>query len=132
VESAVERPAVEAVSFVPAVPDRRLWRGHNPALGLAGELSRRWQLQLVAALTRAGHPRRQRGLPLSERRRNVAGAFVGTATVPNSVVLVDDVYTTGATVSEAGRALRRAGCGRVEVVTFARALRHRGRAAAVR
>lgn len=132
VESALERPDAEAITFVPAVSDRRLWRGHNPSLALAGELARRWQLPLVASLTRSGHPRRQRGLPIAGRRRNVAGAFLGAQPVPGSVVLVDDVYTTGATVSEAARALRLTGCGRVEVVTFARALGHRGPGIAVR
>jgi predicted amidophosphoribosyltransferase len=132
VESTVDRPDTDAITFVPAVPERRLWRGHNPALGLARELSERWQLPLVASLARAGRPRRQRGLPPAERRRNVSGAFAGAAPAPGSVVLVDDVYTTGATVSEAARALGAGGCGRVEVVTFARALGHRGAGPAVR
>jgi predicted amidophosphoribosyltransferase len=45
--------------------------------------------------------------------------------VPRSLVLVDDVYTTGATANAAASALRRAGARRVEVVTFARAIRIR-------
>ncbi len=71
-------------------------------------------------------PPRQRGLPHAERRRNVAGAFRGRGPLPGSAVLVDDVYTTGATVSEAARALGAVGADRVEVVTFARALGQRG------
>jgi len=126
VASAVARPAVDAIAFVPAVPDRRRWRGHNPARALARELSLRWELPVVDALVRSGRPRRQRGLPHAERRRNVAGAFRGRGPLPGSAVLVDDVYTTGATVSEAARALRSAGADRVEIVTFARALRQRG------
>jgi predicted amidophosphoribosyltransferase len=43
--------------------------------------------------------------------------------VPKTVVLVDDVYTSGATVSAAATALRKGGARRVEVVTFARAVR---------
>jgi ComF family protein len=132
VESAVERPAVDAITFVPAVADRRRWRGHNPAAALAAELARRWQLPLGGTLARSGRPRRQRGLPLAERRRNVAEAFRGVGRVPAALVLVDDVYTTGATVSEAARALRSAGAEHVEVVTFARALGRRGAGIAVR
>ena len=50
------------------------------------------------------------------------GAFLATRSPP-AVVLVDDVYTTGATANAAASALRRAGARRVEVVTFARAVR---------
>jgi predicted amidophosphoribosyltransferase len=53
----------------------------------------------------------------------VRGAFRATARAPASLVLVDDVYTSGATVSAAASALRKAGARRVEVVTFARAVR---------
>jgi predicted amidophosphoribosyltransferase len=54
---------------------------------------------------------------------NVRGAFVAGRTVPRTAVLVDDVYTTGSTASEAARALRAGGARRIEVVTFARAVR---------
>jgi predicted amidophosphoribosyltransferase len=62
-------------------------------------------------------------LTLAERRKNVAGAFVARHRVPRRLVLVDDVYTTGATVSAGASALRKAGAVRVDVVTFARAVR---------
>jgi predicted amidophosphoribosyltransferase len=55
----------------------------------------------------------------------VAGAFRATGRVSRRVALVDDVYTTGSTVAAAASALRRAGARRVEVVTFARAVRRR-------
>lgn len=119
----VERPRAYTVSFVPADADRRLSRGHNPAERLARELAVRWQLPVVPLLARAPGVRPQRGLPLGERRRNVRGAFEPTAPAPGTLVLVDDVYTSGATVSAAASALRKAGARRVEVVTFARAVR---------
>ena len=98
-------------------------RGYHPAQQLGAELSRLWSLTLLSALGRTRAPKRQRGLSLAERRRNVAGSFAATGQVPGTVALVDDVYTSGSTASAAASALRRAGARRVEVVTFARAVR---------
>jgi predicted amidophosphoribosyltransferase len=64
-------------------------------------------------------------LTRDQRRRNVAAAFAARPGVPARVVLVDDVYTTGATANAAASALRQAGARRVEVVTFARTIRLR-------
>jgi competence protein ComFC len=119
----LQRPPAYTVSFVPADDDRRLRRGHNPAERLASELGRRWQLPVVPLLRRAPGGRPQRGLPLAERRKNVRGAFTATGRAPTRLVLVDDVYTSGATVSAAASALRKAGARRVDVVTFSRAVR---------
>lgn len=116
-------PAANVLTFVP--PDRERWlaRGYHPAERLAVALGRHWGLPSESLLVRKGRSRRQRGLPLAERRRNVAGAFVAAAGLGGTVVLVDDVYTSGSTASAAAAALRSAGAHRVEVVTFARALR---------
>ena len=119
----VAPPAVDAVAFVPPDGDRSLKRGHHPAERLARELGRRWQLPVVDAIARTRDPRRQRGLSLAARRANVRGAFVAPREVPRRLVLVDDVYTTGSTVSAAASALRKGGAVRVDVVTFARAVR---------
>jgi predicted amidophosphoribosyltransferase len=119
----VPRPAVDALSFVPPDGDRNLRRGHHPAERLARELARGWELPVQPLLGRSGSPRRQRGLTLAERRRNVRGAFRATRPAPATVCLVDDVYTSGATASAAAQALRKGGAARVEVVCFARAVR---------
>ena len=122
VAEVVERPAAP-VTFVPADPDRGLKRGHHPAERLARELGARWQLPVQPLLARPSAQRRQRGLSLAERRQNVRGAFVAKRPVPGAVTLVDDVYTSGATANAAASALRKAGARRVEVVSFARAVR---------
>ena len=110
-------PAAEVVTFVPPDRGRRLERGYHPAEQLARAVASAWGLPCESLLVRAGGAR-QRGLSRSERRRNVAHAFTGDAG-GRRVVLVDDVYTTGATAHAAAQALRTA----VEVVTFARAMR---------
>lgn len=122
VAAVVERPEVDALVPVPPDHDRLLWRGHHPAAALAVGLGESWELPVTGALLRARSATRQRGLSLPERRRNVRGAFVARAS-PKRVALVDDVYTTGATVAAAASALRQAGAARVVVISFARALR---------
>jgi predicted amidophosphoribosyltransferase len=116
-------PGEVVLTFVPPDGDRRLRRGYHPAEALAAALAAAWRLPCEPLLARSGTSRRQRGLSLPERRRNVAGVFrARTATGPR-VVLVDDVYTSGATANAAASALRAAGARQVAVVTFARTLR---------
>lgn len=122
VADTVRMPPADVVTFVPADRRRSGARGHHPAERLAHAIADLWQLPFQPLLVRAGTSRRQRGLSLVERRRNVAGAFSSHA-VSNTVLLVDDVYTSGATVSAAASALRSAGANAVYVVTFARAIR---------
>jgi ComF family protein len=119
----VERPAADVITYIPPDRVRQLERGHHPAERLADELAERWGIEAGALLRRVGVVRRQTGLPRAERRRNVRDAFGAAATSPARVVLVDDVYTTGATAAAAAAELRRAGARHVEVVTFARAVR---------
>lgn len=122
VEEVVPPPSVQLITFVPADGDRSVQRGHHPPERLARELGRRWGLPVAPLLGRTRPVRPQRGLPRGERRRNVRGAFRGRP-ARGSILLVDDVYTTGATVAAAASALRAAGATRVDVVTFARAVR---------
>jgi predicted amidophosphoribosyltransferase len=122
VAATIERPRTEVLAFVPADVDRGLRRGHHPAEALAQELGSGWRLPIAPLLRRPRPLRAQRGLTLAERRRNVAGAFTASES-PGRVALVDDVYTTGATVHAAASALRAAGARHVEIVTFARAVR---------
>jgi ComF family protein len=119
----LEPPPAALVTWIPPVHDRLLERGHSTAEQLARELARGWTLDHRAVLARTRFVEAQRGLGLAERRRNVAGVFRAHGPLPARVCLVDDVYTTGATVSAAATALRKAGAREVHVVTLARALR---------
>ena len=119
----VERPRAAAIAYVPGEADRTMWRGINTAEALATELARLWDVPLERSLRRSGRAPRQRGLSRAARRANVRWAFEARGRAPRRVVLVDDVYTTGATVAAAATELRRAGARSVDVVTFARAVR---------
>ena len=123
VAETLARPGVAALAFVPADAERTSRRGHKPAEMLARELGRLWELPVESLVRRLRAVERQRGLGLRERRRNVAGVFGPARAAPVRVCLIDDVYTSGATAAAAASALRKAGARRVEVVTFARAVR---------
>jgi predicted amidophosphoribosyltransferase len=116
-------PAADAITYVPPDPVRQLHRSRHPAESLADELGRRWQLELTGLLARTGGAERQATLPRARRRANVQGSFRALAAAPPRVLLIDDIYTTGATASAAASALRSAGARRVDVITFARAVR---------
>lgn len=111
---------------VPLHRDRLRWRGFNQAHLLARRLGRRCGVPVDPfLLVRARPTPPQVGLDEADRRRNVAGAFVAPrplALAGRSTLLVDDVYTTGATVEECARVLKRAGARRVDVLVLARAV----------
>jgi predicted amidophosphoribosyltransferase len=123
VTDVVALPRADALSFVPGEGDRVGWRGVNTAEALARALAGVWELPVVPLLARTRRVRPQRGLPREARRANVRDAFRAPRAAPRAVALVDDVYTTGATVSAAARELKKAGARTVHVVTFARTVR---------
>ena len=99
-------------------------RGYNQALELARPLARALGVPLCHdALRRARATPAQTGLDAKMRRRNLRGAFAVAPGFewPDHVALFDDVMTTGATLGEATRTLRRAGVGRVDAWALARA-----------
>jgi ComF family protein len=123
VTDAVPAPAVECLVPVPGDPERAWRRGDVPARTLAAELALLWALPLHDVLVRSRALQRQRGLSLDARRKNVRGSVDARSSMPPDVCVVDDVYTSGATVDACARACRRAGARRVRVVTLARAVR---------
>jgi predicted amidophosphoribosyltransferase len=107
---------------VPATARERRERGFFPAGELASELARRaggrYSRRLLSKIRETD---RQASLPLARRSDNVRGAF-RSRPAPAAVVLVDDVATSGATLSACARVLKRRGARCVDAVAFARAL----------
>jgi ComF family protein len=103
---------------------RRQWgRAFNQSELLAEELSRRTGLPMMRALRRVRSTATQAGLTNAARRRNVTGAFacMRAATVKGkSILLIDDVMTTGSTAAACAVVLKRAGVKKVALLTLAR------------
>ena len=111
---------------VPLHPERERERGFNQALLLARELARLSGLTFDEhSVVRRVHTERHRaGMDAKARRQSVVEAFAvrhPKLVAGQSVLLVDDVFTTGATVSACAEALRKAGTEEVLVLTLARA-----------
>ena len=118
-----EAPAVDLLVPVPLHPRRLRQRGFNQAALLAYRLGRRTGLPFHPdALTRVRWTPPQVTLERETRLRNLRGAFalaVPEAVAERRVGLVDDVYTTGATVRECARVLKQGGARTVTVLTLA-------------
>ncbi len=112
----------ELITPVPLHSTRLRQRGYNQSLELARPLSRRLNIPLnYACCRRVKLTAPQSDLERGERRRNIRGAFEVTVRFQDThIVLVDDVVTTGSTVSELAREFKRAGAKQVDVWAVAR------------
>lgn len=119
VGSLVER-RYERVVAVPMHPSRRRMRGFNQAEVLAQEVAGFIGVEVSGGFEVLRRVRDQVELSAVERRRNVHGAFRFGGRIKGTVLLVDDVFTTGATMSECASELIRAGAGEVHAVSFCR------------
>ena len=118
---------IDVVAAMPSTLWHRFDRGYNQCAYLARALAKRLEKPYAPfALRRKGRPKRQGGLSEEERRTNVIGTFGvlrPRAIAGKTVMVVDDIMTTGSTLSECAAELKRAGAARVWCVTLARSLR---------
>jgi ComF family protein len=117
-------PAPDLVVPVPLHVRRLLGRGYNQSTELARVLGRALSRPVArAALVRTRHTVPQTRLGMRERRENIRDAFAASPEQVSgrTILLVDDVYTTGATLTECARTLLGAGAAGVEVLVLARA-----------
>ncbi len=118
-------PDAEIAAAVPLHRRRLARRGFNRSRFLAKYAAQTLDIPLnLDALTRIRYTRPQVELSQAEREANVKGAFAveGDVFEGRRVLLVDDVYTTGATVRECAKVLKKAGAEKVYVLTVARAV----------
>jgi ComF family protein len=117
----VQGEGIDRVIPVPLSGARLRSRGYNQAAEIARPLAR-GKLDLDTCV-RERDARPQMELPWDERRRNIRGAFRCRGSVIGaSIAVVDDVMTTGATLDELARTLKRAGAARVVNWVVARTL----------
>lgn len=117
----------QAVLPVPLHPRRLRSRGFNQALEIARPLSRALSLPMLTdTVHRHRDTQPQAEQSARQRERNIRGAFVpGKPVAYQCVAIVDDVMTSGHTVSEIAKLLRQAGVGQIEVWCVARAWPHK-------
>lgn len=117
---------VDALQPVPMHWLKRLGRGYNQAALIARQLSRATGIPTADALRAVRGHGSQTRRTAGERALNVAGMFAvrhPESVAGRHIALVDDIITTGATLSEAALALAEAGAPRISVVTLAAAVR---------
>jgi competence protein ComFC len=116
---------IDCIMPVPLFPEKKKRRGYNQALELARELSARKDIDLVeGGLIKIKSTPAQTSLEASERRQNLKGAFTvtnGHKIEGKTILLVDDVLTTGSTLEECSSVLIEAGASEVRALTVAQA-----------
>ena len=97
---------------VPLHAKRKNWRGFNQSEKLAGNLAKKLGTEKLELLRRTRETKPQVGLSREERNKNIRGAFSLISDYDLSeeiIILVDDVYTSGATIAECSKVLKKGG-----------------------
>src|SRR5215210_8309545 len=110
----------DAVVPVPLHRSRRRKRGFNQAELLARSVAGRLRATLSDTLEAVRSTRDQTELSAAQRRANVAGAYKAKAPLHGKILLVDDVFTTGATMNACAESLLRAGAREIHALSLCR------------
>ena len=112
---------IDIITYVPMTRTDRRARGFNQAQLLAHGLGKRLGVPVRRLLTKVRQTPAQAKLSARERRKNLRNAFSVVRSGEGAVLIIDDIYTTGATVEECAQVLKEGGYGPVYVLTVARA-----------
>ena len=116
-----DTPMVDALLAMPLSPRRLRERGYNQTHELARILASDYHLPLLTRrVSRAERALHQAALPLAERARNIKNVFSVTGPLPPRIAVLDDVMTSGSSLQELARILKRAGVVHVEAWVLAR------------
>ena len=111
------------ITFVPMYHKKQKQRGYNQAELLANELSKLINLPVVSTLNRVKQSANLARMGRQERREAIESAFESIVTKNDvkdkNVLLIDDVFTTGATSGQCCKVLKKLKCGKITVLTFA-------------
>lgn len=109
----------DGIVYLPCSKREMTKKGFYPPKDLAESLSREIHLPLLTCLTKTRRTKKQKTLSFSKRKENVKNAFSASKDAKGkSILLLDDVMTTGATVEEAAATLKKRGAEKVCVLTF--------------
>lgn len=111
--------SADCITFVPIHKKRQRKRGYNQAELLANELAAHVDLPCVKLLEKTSNTVNQARLNREARMKNLSGTFKAVEKPPEHVILIDDVMTTGSTLNECSKTLKRAGVKIVYALTFA-------------
>lgn len=113
---------IDAVLPVPLHWRRRWFRGFNQAVEIGRPVAKHLRVPLVSCVRRQRATPFQSGLNAKERARNLKSAFVARRALPyRHVLIIDDVMTTGVTMRQVARVVKRAGADKVSALAVARA-----------
>ena len=125
-KAVIDQARPEAILPMPLHPARLKTRGFNQALEIAKVISKQLAIPLALGIAqRVANTTPQASLPLDARHKNIKGAFACDQDLHGQrIAVVDDVMTSGATLNELAKILKRAGAAQVDVWVVTRAVTH--------